>query len=215
MWRKVVDPDQASIPPMIFWSNSKFNQNLECSGLKMCLTDHNKILHMSRQCQCHDRCKFSLWSAEYVMNKSIAKLHWIVKFNRNIISRMGESYIGNPYKTGLELKHYETVLANCIVCQLSNHFEILPGAWQFHVFFDDVINKWDNLRFAFRTRAMFEMPKYPRQPRDHYTAPNSKYIGVECSAPPPNYCGKHPPSPPSTHQPTKKAKKIINNSSTW
>ena len=29
------------------------------------------------------------------------------------------------------------------------------------------------------TRAMFEMPKYPRRPRDQYTATNSKYIGPE------------------------------------
>ena len=40
-------------------------------------TDHNEILHTSRQCYCRDVCKMSLWSAKYVMNKSIAKCHWI------------------------------------------------------------------------------------------------------------------------------------------
>ena len=43
----------------------------------MCTADHNKILHMSWPCHCCDVCKSSLWSAEYVMNKSIANLHWI------------------------------------------------------------------------------------------------------------------------------------------
>ena len=68
--------------------------------------------------------------------------------------------------------------------------------------------------FGGGTRATFETPKYPRRPRDQYTAPNSKYIGAECSAPAP-YRGKPPPPPPppppphththtpSTHLPTK------------
>ena len=44
---------------------------------KMFSTDHNEILHMSRQCNCRDVCKISLWSAEYIMNKTITKFHWI------------------------------------------------------------------------------------------------------------------------------------------
>ena len=44
---------------------------------KICLTDHNEILHKSRQCYCRDMCKISLWSAEYVMNKSITNFQWI------------------------------------------------------------------------------------------------------------------------------------------
>ena len=44
--------------------------------LKMFSTDHNEILHTSRQLHCRDMCKFSLWLAEYVMNKSITKFHW-------------------------------------------------------------------------------------------------------------------------------------------
>ena len=31
-------------------------------------TDHNEILHMSRQCNCRDVCKFSLWSVEHTLN---------------------------------------------------------------------------------------------------------------------------------------------------
>ena len=33
-------------------------------------TDHNKILHMSWQCNCRDVCKILLWSLEYVLNYS-------------------------------------------------------------------------------------------------------------------------------------------------
>ena len=44
---------------------------------KMYSADHNGILHTSRQCNCRDVCKISLWSAEYVMNKTITKFHWI------------------------------------------------------------------------------------------------------------------------------------------
>ena len=44
---------------------------------KMGSTDHNEILHTSRQYYYRDVCKISLWSAEYVMNKNIAKFDWI------------------------------------------------------------------------------------------------------------------------------------------
>ena len=37
--------------------------------------DHNEILHTARQCYYLDMRKL-LWSAEYVMNKSITKFHW-------------------------------------------------------------------------------------------------------------------------------------------
>ena len=40
-------------------------------------TDHNEMLHISRQCYCHDVCKILLWLVEYVLNKSITKFHWI------------------------------------------------------------------------------------------------------------------------------------------
>ena len=42
------------------------------------------------------------------------------------------------------------------------------------------------------------MPKYPRRPRDQYTAPNSKYIGAECS---PHQIKVIKPPPP-LHLPT-------------
>ena len=42
--------------------------------------DHNKVLHSSRNCYCCDGCKISLWSAENVMNKSIAKFHLILNW---------------------------------------------------------------------------------------------------------------------------------------
>ena len=31
-------------------------------------TDHNEIVHTSRQCNCRDVCKISLWSVEYISN---------------------------------------------------------------------------------------------------------------------------------------------------
>ena len=57
-----------------------FNQirsKFEVLWFKMSSTNHNKILHMSRQCYCRDMCKILLWSTEYVMNKSITKFHRI------------------------------------------------------------------------------------------------------------------------------------------
>ena len=35
-----------------------------------CMTDHNEILNTQRQLHCHNVCIISLWSAEYLMNKS-------------------------------------------------------------------------------------------------------------------------------------------------
>ena len=43
---------------------------------KTCSTDHNEILHTSRQYR-RDVCKILLWSSKYVMKKSIVKFHWI------------------------------------------------------------------------------------------------------------------------------------------
>ena len=56
-----------------FESRSKF----EVLWFKMWWNDHDEILRKSRQCYCRGVYKRSLWSAEYVMNKSIAKYHWI------------------------------------------------------------------------------------------------------------------------------------------
>ena len=44
---------------------------------KMGSPNHNKIFNYSQQCYCPVVYKISLWSAEYVMNKSITKIHWI------------------------------------------------------------------------------------------------------------------------------------------
>ena len=35
---------------------------------KMRSTDHNKILHISRQCNCCEVCKISLWSVKHILN---------------------------------------------------------------------------------------------------------------------------------------------------
>ena len=43
---------------------------------KMYSLDHNNILHTSRQCYCRDVCNILLWSAAYVMNKSVTNFHW-------------------------------------------------------------------------------------------------------------------------------------------
>ena len=40
-------------------------------------TDHNESLHTSRHCYYHDVCKLLLRSADYAMNKSIAKFRLI------------------------------------------------------------------------------------------------------------------------------------------
>ena len=55
-----------------FWPGQKF----AVLWFKMCATDHNEILHASRQCHCRDVCKILLWLAECVMNKSLAKFYW-------------------------------------------------------------------------------------------------------------------------------------------
>ena len=35
-----------------------------------------EILHMSRQCNCRDVCKISLWSVEHISNKSTPNFYW-------------------------------------------------------------------------------------------------------------------------------------------
>ena len=49
-----------------FYVRSKFGVR----WFKICLADHNEILHTSRQCNCRDVCKISLWSIEYISNQS-------------------------------------------------------------------------------------------------------------------------------------------------
>ena len=39
---------------------------------KICSSDHNEILHTSRQCNCRDVCKISLWSVESIFYQSMA-----------------------------------------------------------------------------------------------------------------------------------------------
>ena len=55
------------------------------SWFKMYSTNHNKILHMSRQCNCCDMCKMSLWSAKQILNKSTPNF----ELNRNIDNGTG------------------------------------------------------------------------------------------------------------------------------
>ena len=45
--------------------------------IKMYSTDHNKILHTSRQCNSCGMCKISLWSVDQILNHSITNFHWI------------------------------------------------------------------------------------------------------------------------------------------
>ena len=42
--------------------------NFAVFWFKMYSTDHNEILHTSRQCNCRDVCKVSLWSVMYFLN---------------------------------------------------------------------------------------------------------------------------------------------------
>ena len=39
-------------------------------SFKICLTDHNEILHMSQQLHCRDVCKILLWSVENILIQS-------------------------------------------------------------------------------------------------------------------------------------------------
>ena len=41
----------------------EFDQNMHC--FKMYLTEHNEIVHTSRQCNCRDVCNILLWSVKY------------------------------------------------------------------------------------------------------------------------------------------------------
>ena len=68
--REWLDTDLAPAPLTIFRSNSKLDQSLKWSGWKMQSTDHNEILHTSRQCDCHNVCKNSLWSIDDGLNYS-------------------------------------------------------------------------------------------------------------------------------------------------
>ena len=52
---------------------------------KMCSTDHNKIFNTSWQCYCHDVYKISLWSTEYIMNKSIKTFHQILNWGEILL----------------------------------------------------------------------------------------------------------------------------------
>ena len=37
-------------------------------GFKMYHTDHNGMLHTSRQCNCRGMCQISLWSVKHILN---------------------------------------------------------------------------------------------------------------------------------------------------
>ena len=68
-------PSRQPVPLTIFRSNSKFDQNLQCFGLK-CTSDHNETLHTPRQC-------FKLEHSKFGSN---------FETDRNIVSRTGASY---------------------------------------------------------------------------------------------------------------------------
>ena len=57
---------------------------------KICSINQNEILLTSHQCCCCDMCKILLWSAEYVMNRTITKFHWIL--NLIEISLVGRAH---------------------------------------------------------------------------------------------------------------------------
>ena len=42
--------------------------NFAVLWFKIYSSDHNKMLHTSRQCNCHDVCDISLWLVEYILN---------------------------------------------------------------------------------------------------------------------------------------------------
>ena len=50
----------------------EFRSKLGAFQFKICFTNHKKILHTSRQLHYRDVCKISLWSVEYILNKSTA-----------------------------------------------------------------------------------------------------------------------------------------------
>ena len=62
---------QAPVPITAFWSNSKCDQNLECSSLRYAYPI-TIILHTARPLQCRGVCKISLRSVKYIINKSTA-----------------------------------------------------------------------------------------------------------------------------------------------
>ena len=87
----------APIPLTEFRSNSEFDQNVECSGLKYAQRYHNEILYTSPRFYCGDLSKILLWSAEHVMNKSTMKFHWISKsteISLVVINNHGLNYTG-------------------------------------------------------------------------------------------------------------------------
>ena len=58
----------------------EFEIRPKCAGLwfKIFVTDHNEILHTSRQLHCRDVCKILLWSVVYILNWSIPNFDWIL-----------------------------------------------------------------------------------------------------------------------------------------
>ena len=71
------------------WAVSNYNKVRTCVCISWYIlwyliwnfsTDHNEILRMSQHLHCCNMSKISLWWDEYVMNKSITKFHWILKF---------------------------------------------------------------------------------------------------------------------------------------
>ena len=54
---------------------------------KICSTEHNEILHTSRQLRCRDVCKILLWSVQHVLNQSTANSNF--EFDRNIVRATG------------------------------------------------------------------------------------------------------------------------------
>ena len=94
---------------------------------KMCSTDHNEILHMSWQCYCRDVCKISFWSAEYVLNKSIANIHSIS--NSIEISLVGRALGRWPLETTNEWVTHTTDTG--AGTQAGPHFKTNMSSYQY------------------------------------------------------------------------------------
>ena len=82
----------------IFRSNSKFAQIMQCSGLKCTLLITTKFC--TRQCNCRDVCKMSLWSVLCILKLECSKFFSNFEFDRNIVSGTGAWWSSLSWTTG-------------------------------------------------------------------------------------------------------------------
>ena len=131
---------------------------------KMYSTDHNEILHTSRQLHCRDVCKISLWSVTYILNWSTPNFDWISNsIEISLVGRAPGARFTNDFSPAIQIRwkirlavipllaiRSQQIFAHATTAQLSCHVQnfvaitVLESRWEWNEISIDLELRWKN-----------------------------------------------------------------------